>query len=444
MVRVLTLITVLLVALITSSAQAERRVALVIGNGAYAHAAPLANPANDARAVAAALTRLGFEVLPGFDLSNADLRRTIRAFVDKLVDADVAMFFYAGHGLQVAGENYLIPVDASIRIEADLDFNAVRMDLISRQLDREAKVKIIMLDACRDNPFEKELTRNMGRTRSALVKRGLAEINSAGGTLIAFATDPGSVALDGSGRHSPFTAALLRHIETPGIEIGLVMRRVTKDVFEATGERQRPWVNASLTGELYLKPGETAGATPPAPPAAAPTPPGASGVDDRQLDLAMWQAADKSGQAADYREYLKRYPKGQFAGLARNRLDALRTKPAAGGQGPPAEPPAAPKTTTALRPDAGVSSRWVDNWGAVYAMTQAGDRYHFTASGHACRGPYTSQGTGVVTGQRVEVSYRSTYSVGSCIGTISADGNRITSDCRDSECGFFRTTIERR
>ncbi len=444
MVRVLTLITALLVTLITSSAQAERRVALVIGNGAYAQAAPLANPANDARAVAAALTRLGFEVISGFDLSNADLRRTVRAFVDKLVGADVAMFFYAGHGLQVAGENYLIPVDAAIRIEADLDFNAVRMDLISRQLDREARVKIIMLDACRDNPFEKELARSMGRTRSALVKRGLAEINSAGGTLIAFATDPGSVALDGSGRHSPFTTALLRHIETPGVEIGLVMRRVTRDVFESTGERQRPWINASLTGELYLKPRETAGAAPPAPPTATPTPPGASGFDDRQLELAMWQAAEKSGQAGDYKEYLKRYPNGQFAGLARNRLDALRNKPAAGGQGPPAETPVAPKRTTASRPDAGVSSRWVDNWGAVYSMTLAGDRYRFTASGQACRGPYTSQGTGVVTGQRVEVSYRSTYSVGSCTGTISADGNRITSDCMDSECGPFRTTIERR
>jgi peptidoglycan hydrolase-like protein with peptidoglycan-binding domain len=113
-------------------------------------------------------------------------------------------------------------------------------------------------------------------------------------------------------------------------------------------------------------------------------------------------------------------------------------------QGPPADPPAAPNKTTALRPDAGVGGRWVDNYGAVYSISQAGDRYHFTASGQACRGPYTSQGTGVVTGQRVEVSYRSTYSVGSCIGTISADGNRITSDCRDSVCGPFRTTIERR
>jgi uncharacterized caspase-like protein len=320
MFRVFALIVALLGTVLASSAQAERRVALVIGNGAYTQAAPLANPANDARAVSAALERLGFEVVSGFDLSNADLRKTVRAFADKLVGANVAMFFYAGHGLQVAGDNYLIPVDAAIRTEADLDFNAVKLDLITRQLDREAKVKIIMLDACRDNPFEKELTRSMGKTRSATVKKGLAEISNAGGTMIAFATDPGSVALDGDGKHSPFTSALLKHIETPGVEIGLMMRRVTKDVFESTGERQRPWTNASLTGELYLKGGETAGV----PPAPAPTATAPSGFDDRQIELAMWQAAEKSGQSADYEEYLKRYPNGQFAGLARNRLEALK------------------------------------------------------------------------------------------------------------------------
>jgi uncharacterized caspase-like protein/peptidoglycan hydrolase-like protein with peptidoglycan-binding domain len=310
-----------------SSAQADRRIALVIGNGAYTQAAPLTNPANDARAVAAALERLGFEVVSGFDMSNADLRKAVRSFADKLVGADVALFFYAGHGLQVAGENYLIPVDAAIRSEADLDFNAVKMDLVSRQMDREAKVKIIMLDACRDNPFQKELTRSMGKTRSATVKQGLAEISNAGGTLIAFATDPGSVALDGDGKHSPFTTALLKHIETPGVEIGLIMRRVTKDVFELTGERQRPWTNASLTGELYLKPGDTAG-TPPSAQMPVAAPPSSTTFDDRQMELAMWQAADKSGQVADFEEYLKRYPNGQFAGLARNRLEALKNKPA--------------------------------------------------------------------------------------------------------------------
>lgn len=308
-----------------SSASAERRVALVIGNAAYKHAPALANPANDAKAVAAALDRLGFEVVSGFDLGNADLRKTVRSFADKLAGADVALFFYAGHGLQVSGENYLIPVDAAIQTEADLDFNAVKMDLVSRQMDRETKVKIVMLDACRDNPFEKQLSRSMGKTRSAALKKGLAEIGTAG-SIIAFATDPGDVALDGDGKHSPFTEALLRHIETPGVEIGLMMRRVTKDVFEGTKEKQRPWTNASLTGEFYMKPAEP-GAAPAAaaPPASAP--PAASNFDERQMELAFWQSADKSGTAADYEEYLKRYPRGQFAGMAKNRLEALKNKP---------------------------------------------------------------------------------------------------------------------
>ncbi len=323
---VVTLVTFLLSLAVSTVASADRRVAFVVGNGAYTHAPALANPANDAREVAAALERLGFDVVSGFDLKNADLRLRIRDFATKLAGADVALFFYAGHGLQVGGENFLIPVDAAISTEADLDFNAVKMDLVSRQMDRETKIKIVMLDACRDNPFEKQLARSMSRTRSATLKKGLAEIGSnVGGTLIAFATDPGDVALDGDGKHSPFTTALLRHIETPGIEVGLMMRRVTKDVFEATKERQRPWTNASLTGEFYMKPGD-------APPAAAPAPglqtaavpPATGGFDERQMEMTLWQSAEKSGSKADYEEYIKQYPNGRFAGLARNRIAAAK------------------------------------------------------------------------------------------------------------------------
>jgi peptidoglycan hydrolase-like protein with peptidoglycan-binding domain len=135
------------------------------------------------------------------------------------------------------------------------------------------------------------------------------------------------VALDGDGSHSPFTTALLRHIETPGVEIGLMMRRVTKDVFESTKEKQRPWTNASLTGEFYMKPGEPAAAPAPGPAPAAAAPAPGAGFDERQMELAFWQSADKSGAAGDYEEYLKRYPNGQFAGMAKNRLEALKNKP---------------------------------------------------------------------------------------------------------------------
>jgi len=328
MIRIWALLALVVgMAVVATTAQAERRIALVIGNAAYTHAPALANPANDAKAVAQALERLNFEVVSGFDLGNTELRKTVREFAGKVSGADVALFFYAGHGLQVGGENYLIPVDAAIQTEADLDFNAVKMDLVSRQMDREAKIKIVMLDACRDNPFEKQLARSMGKTRSAALKKGLAEIGTTGGTLIAFATDPGDVALDGDGKHSPFTEALLRHIETPGVEIGLVMRRVTKDVFEGTKEKQRPWTNASLTGEFYMKPGSAPPAAAPAA-GAAPAPSVNPNFDERQIELALWQSADRSGAARDYEEYLKQYPRGQFAGIARNRLEALKNKAA--------------------------------------------------------------------------------------------------------------------
>jgi len=347
------------------AASAERRVALVIGNGAYQQVPALANPANDARAVAAALQRLGFDVVSGFDLTNADLRKTVRDFAAKITGADVAFFFYAGHGLQVAGENYLLPIDADLKSEADLDFAALRMDLVSRQMDRESKVKIVVLDACRDNPFEKALARGMATTRSSVLRKGLAEIGKAQGSLIAFATEPGEVAQDGDGRHSPFTAALLRHIETAGIEIGVMMRRVTKDVFEATREKQRPWTNASLTGEFYLKPGEP---VPPAapPPTAGTTPAPTGGFDDRHIELALWQAADKSGIAGDYEEYLKAYPTGRFAGMARNRLEALKGKPDAAPTGGPAGAPPAAATTE--------PPPWAKTLGGIWRgqMTQPG------------------------------------------------------------------------
>ena len=237
----------------TPSAQAERRVALVVGNAAYRHAPALANAANDAKAIATALERLGFEVVAAVDLGNAGLRRALDGFAGKVSGADVALFFYAGHGLQLSGENYLIPVDAAIRVEADLAAQAVKLDAVSRQMSRDARVKIVWLDASRNNPFEKQLAGSLGARRSGALKKGLDVGGNVANLLVTFATDPGEVALDGEGPHSPFTSALLRHIEEPGLEIGQMMRRVTREVFAATQEKQRPWTNASLTSEFYFK-----------------------------------------------------------------------------------------------------------------------------------------------------------------------------------------------
>src|SRR5882757_716525 len=183
--------------LLVLPAAAEKRVALVVGNSAYVHANPLPNPVNDAGDMAKALTEVGFEVILGLDTSKAAFDAKVRDFARALERADVAVFFYAGHGLQASGKNYLVPVDASLQVERDLDFEAVSIDFVLKQmeLEREGKTNVVFLDACRDNPLARNLARSMG-TRSASIGRGLAPVESGVGTLISFSTQPGNVALD--------------------------------------------------------------------------------------------------------------------------------------------------------------------------------------------------------------------------------------------------------
>lgn len=305
------LASLVLLILSTVMVSAEQRVALVIGNGAYAPAPSLPNPESDATAMASALERLGFEVIRGIDLDLAGMRMAIRDFSVAVEGADIALFFYAGHGVQVSGQNYLIPVDADLKRESDLDFGAIDISLVMRQMERAARTKIVLLDACRDNPFETALTRSMGRTRSQkALGRGLAPIDAGGGSLIGFATDPGDVAFDGEGNHSPFTEALLRHLETPNLEVNVLMTRVRADVFETTNQRQRPWTTTSLIGEVYLNADKVEVTV------AAPT-------GQADLELALWQAVSGSNAASDYQAYLDQFPDGTFAGLARNRIAAL-------------------------------------------------------------------------------------------------------------------------
>ena len=193
---------VLLLLFLSSHAWAEKRVALVIGNSAYQHAPQLANPQNDASDMASKLTGLGFVVVTGRDLELTGMRRAIRDFVGKVEGADVALFFYAGHGLQVNGGNYIIPIDAQLKSNNDLDFEALPIELVLSAMERNARVNLVFLDACRDNPLAATLARSLG-TRSMVVGRGLAKLDTGVGSLIAFATQPGNVALDGVGRNFP-------------------------------------------------------------------------------------------------------------------------------------------------------------------------------------------------------------------------------------------------
>ncbi len=297
------------VMLAPQSAAADRRVALVIGNSNYKQVPTLDNPANDAADLAAKLGAIGFDVLRGTDLDYAGMRDIIRRFGDKLNGADVALMFYAGHGLQVAGKNYLVPVDARISNQSDVDLATIDLDVILRAMEADQRTNIVFLDACRDNPFAQKLAANMG-TRSASVGRGLAQAQAGVGTLIAYSTQPGNVALDGQGRNSPFTSALLKTIDTPGLSLGDTMIAVRNDVLQATNGQQVPWDHSSLTGQFYF--------VPPAP--------GQGGPGDAQakLEIAFWNSIKDSKNPQLFDAYLKRYPNGTFADIAKIDRDQFK------------------------------------------------------------------------------------------------------------------------
>lgn len=242
-----------------STAFAETRVALVVGNANYAHTTALANPLNDARDMSAALKSIGFDVVEALDADKSGLDSALRSFADKLANAEVALFFYAGHGLQVGAQNYLVPIDAQLKRERDLQFEAVGLDFIMRQMeiDREGKTTIVILDACRDNPLARNLARSMG-TRSTAIGRGLAAAATGLGTFIAYATQPGNVAQDGQGHNSPFTAALARHMKTKGRNLNATMIAVRNDVVAATGGHQVPWDHSALNRDFYFVPADAA------------------------------------------------------------------------------------------------------------------------------------------------------------------------------------------
>ena len=245
---------------VADSALANTRVAFVVGNGAYKHADPLPNPSIDAKAMARLLRNAGFEVVEGTDLGREAMTTRLREFATKTQGAEVAVFFYAGHGMSVGGKNYLIPIDADLKSETDVVFTAIDVDVTLDQTMSDAKVKLVLLDACRDNSFAAKIRSMKSSTRAVTVQSGLAEMKSGEGTLIAFATSPGQVALDGEkGGNSPFTRALLNHIATPGIEIQQAMTRVRAQVNEETKKQQLPWGHTNLIGSVYLN---AAGAAP--------------------------------------------------------------------------------------------------------------------------------------------------------------------------------------
>lgn len=300
------------------AAAMQKRVALVVGNSAYRHTRQLGNPTHDAVDVGAALRRLGFEVIEGLDLDRTSLDAKIRAFAAVLRGADVAVFFYAGHGFNVGGQNYLVPVDAQLSAAWALDYELVRLDLIRRTMEQEAKTSLLFFDACRDSPLSDNLARAMG-TRSAEVGRGLAVVQGGAGTLISFSTQPGTIALDGKGRNSPYSAALVRQLATSHEDIGTMLMAIRNDVMQDTGHRQVPWEHSALTGRFYFNPAADAGASLPA-------------ADTRAREAAeAWSAAKDTRSLTVLDAFITRYGDTFYAELARARLAELRkTAPARG------------------------------------------------------------------------------------------------------------------
>jgi hypothetical protein len=279
----------------------------VIGNGTYQYLPRLTNPANDARLVATTLQSVGFKLIGGkalVDLDRAGFERAIREFGAALANASVGLFYFAGHGLQFQGVNYLVPIAANPETAADVDFELINANMVLRQMESsDPRLNIVILDACRNNPFGGRGLRDAGG--------GLAEMQTPRGTLISYATQPGNVAIDGSTGHSPYTAALAEVIMTPGAPVWEVFNRVGLAVDRTTAHRQQPWLaNSPLEGAFYFVDPATVNIAP------QPSDP----------ETMFWQSIVTSSNPADFEEYLRKFPQGQFAGLARNRLAALHAQ----------------------------------------------------------------------------------------------------------------------
>jgi uncharacterized caspase-like protein len=312
----------------TRDLSAQRRVALVIGNGAYQHLPRLENPVSDAKLIAKTLQSLGFQLIGGqaqTDLDRAGFERAIRQFGKELTGGSVGLFYYAGHGLQFQGANFLVPVTADPVTAADVDFELIDANTALKQMEASgSELNLVILDACRNNPFGGRGLRDAGQ--------GLAVMRAPRGTLISYATQPGNVAMDGTTGHSPYTAALAEMVHRPGLPVLEVFNDVGLAVDQATGGRQQPWVSSSpLEGVFYFLGPTTVNITPPAP--AQPS---------LEAETVFWQSIAQSSNAADFDEYLRQYPEGRFAGLAHNRLAALRPPPEPTMQQAPLAPASPP------------------------------------------------------------------------------------------------------
>ncbi len=302
--------------LVCQPAFADKRVALVIGNSAYQNVARLPNPVNDGATIAATLKDAGFDVVDSrHDLPAAETRRVLRDFADRARDADIAVVYYAGHGIEVDGGNYLIPVDAKLERDTDVYDEALSLDRVLLAIEPAKRLRLVILDACRDNPFSKVMKRTVA---SRAIGQGLAKVEpTSPNMLIAYSAKAGSTAADGDGKNSPFTVALSKHLTTPGLDVRRAFGFVRDDVLKITGNRQEPFVYGSLGGDdVPLVPALARIE----PPASAPNP---QAEARRDYELAL-QIGNKSAMSA----FLAQYPDGFYASLAKLQLEKFATEEA--------------------------------------------------------------------------------------------------------------------
>ncbi|EGP09565.1 hypothetical protein CSIRO_0723 [Bradyrhizobiaceae bacterium SG-6C] len=324
-----------------NAALADKRVALVLGISAYQHVAKLPNPSNDASAMANLFRTSGFDVVEvKRDVGIADLRRAVGDFSDKAQDADVAVVFFAGHGIEVDGTNYLVPADAKLARDFDIEDEALSLDRLLKAIEPAKRLRLVMLDACRDNPFAKTMKRTVA---SRSVGRGLAKIEpTVSDTLIAFAAKAGSVALDGDNSNSPFTTALLQHIATPGVDLRIAFGRVRDAVLSSTGRKQEPYVYGSLGGNTVAIVDANAATAKAAPaadskpaaaqvasanPDGAPSPraPAASAAAPSSGEIAeAWRAVSTTTSPAVLEAFVRRFGDSIYGDLARARLQDIK------------------------------------------------------------------------------------------------------------------------
>jgi hypothetical protein len=470
----LTACTAILISFGATPGYADKRVALIIGNGAYSHAPNLPNPIHDAQDVDAVLKRVGFETILATDLDQARMQDAAIRFARVARTADVALFYYSGHALQYDGVNYLIPVDGQLNDEADLR-RMTRVDEILSDLQRAKNLRILILDSCRDNPLADDLKRSVGASRSASIGRGLARMQSPEGTIISYSTQAGRTAIDGTGRNSPYTAAFVKYIEDKE-DISTVFHRISSDVYESSNRGQLPELSLSFFGEFYLNGKMQLTLEPTVAARAAPS--------TADIEAIFWDTIKTSRDPADFRAYMAKYPSGAFIELARIRLAALQNQVQATTKAEATGPIAAgvvatkrddalhdnadasrrPRVATAAEPSNGAGRAQVrainltGNWFdpslsvAKARITQNGSAFSYVGNGVWEDPPIPGVGFDVIgSGRALENSLDMTYRArfkngtsvtGHCTGVLRSD-SLIAWRCKDNKRIEFKFVLIR-